>query len=103
MNNNDGGIIDVGGASSEIFVFIDKKITYSKSLNIGAVTITDKCGQNKNKALEFSNDANLYRFVHNENDVINVRKYLKSGSPEEILNDSELDLTNLVIRIKNSL
>lgn len=56
LNNNDGGIIDVGGASSEIFVFIDKKITYSKSLNIGAVTITDKCGQNKNKALEFSND-----------------------------------------------
>lgn len=54
-------------------------------------------------ALEFSNDANLYRFVDNDNDVINVRKYLKSASKEELLNDSELDLTNLVIRIKNSL
>ena len=54
-------------------------------------------------ALEFSNDANLYRFVNNENDVINVKKYLKSGSSEELLKDSELDLTSLVIRIKNSL
>ena len=54
-------------------------------------------------ALEFSNDANLYRFVNNENDVINVRKYLKSGSSEELLKDNELDLTSLVIRIKNSL
>ena len=54
-------------------------------------------------ALEFSNDANYYRFVDNENDVINVKKYLKSASSEELLNDNELDLTNLVIRIKNSL
>ena len=54
-------------------------------------------------ALEFSNDANLYRFVDNDTDVINVRKYLKSASSEELLNDNELDLTNLVIRIKNSL
>jgi len=54
-------------------------------------------------ALEFSNDANLYRFVNNDNDVINVKKYLKSGSSEELLKDNELDLTNLVIRIKNSL
>lgn len=54
-------------------------------------------------ALEFSNDANMYRFVDNENDVINVSKYLKSATGEELLNDNELDITNLVIRIKNSL
>lgn len=53
--------------------------------------------------LEFSNDANMYRFVDNESDVINVSKYLKSASAEELLNDNELDITNLVIRIKNSL
>lgn len=54
-------------------------------------------------ALEFSNDANMYRYVDNENDVINVSKYLKSASKDELLLDNELDITNLVIRIKNSL
>ena len=53
--------------------------------------------------LEFSNDANMYRFVDNENDVINVSKYLKSATSDELMKDNELDLTNLVIRIKNSL
>jgi len=53
--------------------------------------------------LEFSNDANMYRFVDNDTDVINVKKYLKSASKEELLSDNELDITNLVIRIKNSL
>lgn len=53
--------------------------------------------------LEFSNDANYYRFIENDADIINVNKYLKSGTKEELLNDNELDLTNLVIRIKNSL
>jgi len=53
--------------------------------------------------LEFSNDANYYRFVENDNDIINVNKYLKSATREELLSDNELDVTNLVIRIKNSL
>lgn len=56
LNGTDGGIIDVGGASSEISVFINKSINYSKSLNIGAVTITDRCGQDKESALKFSNE-----------------------------------------------
>ena len=53
--------------------------------------------------LEFSNDANYYRFVDNESDIINVNRYLKSATKEDLLNDNELDLTSLVIRIKNSL
>jgi len=53
--------------------------------------------------LEFSNDANMYRFVDNDKDVINVRKYLKSATSEELLIDNELDITNLVIKIKDSL
>lgn len=53
--------------------------------------------------LEFSNDANYYRFVDNDSDIIKVDKYLKSASKEELLSDNELDITNLVIRIKNSL
>jgi len=53
--------------------------------------------------LEFSNDANYYRFVDNDSDIINVNKYLKSAPKDELLTDSELDITSLVIRIKNSL
>lgn len=53
--------------------------------------------------LEFSNDANYYRFVDNDSDIINVNKYLKSATKEELLSDNELDITSLVIRIKNSL
>ena len=41
----DGGVIDIGGASSEIIVVQDGKKIYSKSLDIGAVKIKDKCGQ----------------------------------------------------------
>ena len=54
-------------------------------------------------ALEFSNDANYFRFVNNESDIIRIDKYLKSASKEELETDYELDITNLVIRIKNSL
>ncbi len=45
LNGGDGGIIDIGGASSEIAVVKNGKLVYSKSLYLGAVTLTDKCGQ----------------------------------------------------------
>ena len=45
----DGAIIDVGGASSEVIVCKDSQIVYSKSVNIGAVKITDACGQDREK------------------------------------------------------
>ena len=57
----------------------------------------------KKMALEFSNDPNYFRFIESKEDFINVNKYLKSASKEELLQDNELDIQNLVIRIKNSL
>ena len=57
----------------------------------------------KKMALEFSNDSNYFRFIDSKEDFINVNKYLKSASKEELLQDNELDIQNLVIRIKNSL
>lgn len=51
--NNNGGIIDVGGASSEVMVVSNNKPIFSKSLDIGAVKITDKFGQDKQNILEF--------------------------------------------------
>lgn len=53
--------------------------------------------------IELSNDANWYRFISSDDDFIGVTKYGKSGSEEEVLSYFELDIPNLVIKIKNSL
>ena len=49
----DGGIIDVGGASTEIGVVVSGDCVYSKSINIGAVKVTDQCGQDMCLAQKF--------------------------------------------------
>ncbi len=41
----DGGVIDVGGASTEIAVVKGGKVIYSKSVGIGAVNLTEKFGE----------------------------------------------------------
>lgn len=53
LEGRDGAVIDVGGASSEICVLNQGKIIYSKSLPIGAVSMTDKFGQDKITAYQF--------------------------------------------------
>lgn len=53
-------------------------------------------------AIELSNDPNWYRLV-NQEDFIGVQDFGKSGKEEDILSYFELDLSNLIIRIKNSL
>ena len=45
LNGEDGGIIDIGGASSEIAVRSDGKIIYSHSLATGAVKLYDSFGE----------------------------------------------------------
>ncbi len=55
LGRGDGGIIDIGGASTEIVVKQAGKILYKKSVNIGVVRLKDECGRDKtalrNKAL----------------------------------------------------
>ena len=46
LGNLDGGIIDIGGASTEIVLRQSGKITFSVSLNIGAVRLFDSCRDN---------------------------------------------------------
>lgn len=53
--------------------------------------------------IELSNDANWYRFVSSEEDIIGVTQYGKSGNEEDVLSFHDLDLTSLVIKIKNNL
>jgi exopolyphosphatase/guanosine-5'-triphosphate,3'-diphosphate pyrophosphatase len=45
LGTGDGGIIDVGGASTEITVQKDGKKLYSKSVNIGTVRLFDLAGR----------------------------------------------------------
>lgn len=53
--------------------------------------------------IELSNDANWYRFISSDEDFIGVNSFGKSGSEKEVLNFFELDMTDLVIKIKNNL
>ena len=53
--------------------------------------------------IELSNDANWYRFISSDEDLVNISTFGKSGSEKEVLNFFELDMTDLVIKIKNNL
>ena len=53
--------------------------------------------------IELSNDANWYRFISGEEDFISIDRYGKSGSAEDVMTYFELDIPDLVIKIKNSL
>lgn len=56
LNGKDGGIIDIGGASTEITVSKDGKTIYSYSLNLGVVRLLDLCGQDREKILSTCNE-----------------------------------------------
>ncbi|MBD5632761.1 MAG: hypothetical protein HDP34_05975 [Clostridia bacterium] len=49
---SDGGIIDVGGASTEVTVQCGGKLLYTKSVNIGTVRLFDGAGRNKAELLK---------------------------------------------------
>ena len=53
LGGNDGGIIDVGGASTEVIVREKGNIIYSKSVNIGTVRILDYAGRDIDKIGKF--------------------------------------------------
>jgi len=47
LGNADGGVIDIGGASTEIVVKQGGDMLYKKSVNIGVVRLKDRCGREK--------------------------------------------------------
>jgi transketolase len=53
--------------------------------------------------IEFSNDPIWYRFVKDSNDIIGVSDFGKSAKTDDLLKELELDITSLIIKIKNSL
>ena len=54
LGGKDGGIIDVGGASTEIAVVVNGEIAYSKSVEVGAVKLTNVSGQDYDNARNFA-------------------------------------------------
>ncbi len=53
LGHSDGGIIDVGGASTEVMLREGGKLTYWESVNIGTVRILDAAGRDMDKIEEF--------------------------------------------------
>ena len=45
LGTQDGAVVDVGGASTEIVIKKDGALVYKKSVDIGVVRIKDKCGR----------------------------------------------------------
>ena len=55
LMGSNGGVIDVGGASSEVCYKNDGQISYSYSLEMGAVKLFDACGRDYQKIKELLN------------------------------------------------
>ena len=57
LGGKDGGIIDIGGASTEIIVQQSGKILYEKSVNVGVVRLRDVCGTDLERLTKYCNSA----------------------------------------------
>ena len=57
LGTKDGGIIDIGGASTEIIVRKGGAITYKKSVDVGVVRLNDLCGRNTDGLSEYAKKA----------------------------------------------
>lgn len=54
--SGNGAVLDVGGASTELSVVKEGNAIYSKSIYLGAVTATEKCGQDLEKVTEYAKE-----------------------------------------------
>ncbi|MCD8373417.1 MAG: hypothetical protein LUD27_08990 [Clostridia bacterium] len=72
-----GGIIDVGGASTVIYLQKGGERLYSKSVDIGAVRLKDICGQDRRK-LQIEIDKNLKKY--GELDLSSTEMYAVGGT-----------------------
>ena len=57
LGNSDGGVIDIGGASTEIVVKKDGALIYKKSVNIGVVRLKDMCGRDRSALEKVADEA----------------------------------------------
>jgi len=57
LGKKDGGIIDIGGASTELIFRTSGKIAYKKSVNVGVVRLKETCGKDPALLYEASKNA----------------------------------------------
>ena len=57
LGNADGGIIDIGGASTEIIVRKGGVVVYKKSVDVGVVRLNDFCGRDGDALLAYAESA----------------------------------------------
>lgn len=57
LRGADGGIIDIGGASTEIIVQQSGEILYKKSVDVGVVRLHDLCGREVEGLTDYCNSA----------------------------------------------
>lgn len=95
LGKKDGGILDVGGGSSELTFRYGGKTEYSRSLNIGAVRLYDSCGRDFIKLSTETDGAvkgygsvkiryPLYAIGGTATSMAAVKNRLKVYSPERI-------------------
>lgn len=91
----DGGIIDIGGGSTELTLRVGGAVAYSKSLDIGAVRLYDLCGRDyealdklareKIKGYgEVSCDVPLYGIGGTATSLAALAQGLKEYNPEKV-------------------
>ncbi len=111
LGGRDGAIIDVGGASTEITVVHGGKTKYSKSINVGAVVVTDECGQNQKIVEKFLLDkidefgvvpkSNFYSIGGTATSIASMLLELDVYRPDLV--DGYVVQKEQVINIKNNL
>lgn len=113
LGSSDGGIIDIGGASTEITLRKGGKTVYAKSVNIGAVRLFDGAGRDRaallkiidKKVAEYGNidasDFKMYAIGGTATRLASVKHNLTEYKPEitdgTIL--SLVDVDNLATRL----
>ncbi len=111
IGNNDGGIIDVGGASTEVLAVLNGDTVYSKSLYLGAVKIKDVCGQERSLAEVLINEsiseygqipkANYYGIGGTATSIASMLLELEPYDPEKVngFKFDESQLSSLVDKL----
>ncbi|MGN0818283.1 MAG: hypothetical protein ACI4L9_04870 [Candidatus Coproplasma sp.] len=81
LGGADGGIIDVGGASTEITVSVGGVATFTKSVNVGTVRIHDVADRNRPAAEKFITERIAQ---YGEHDFSSVRMYAIGGTASRL-------------------
>lgn len=75
LGNADGGVIDIGGASTEVVIKQNGTLIYKKSVPIGVVRLKDACGRDRDALY-----ARAYAEIEKFGDVPSAKMYAIGGT-----------------------